>query len=41
VRPWLSAALDYSFVNQDGDSSAPSWEFRRNRVGLRLTVGAQ
>src|SRR5262249_53175055 len=41
VLPWLSAALDYSFVNQDGDANAPSWVFRRNRVGLRLTVGAQ
>src|SRR5437870_2508171 len=41
VLPWLWAALDYSFVNQDGDPSAPSWEFQRNRVGLRLTMGAQ
>jgi hypothetical protein len=39
--PWLSAAVDYSFVNQDGDSSVPSWVFQRNRVGLRLTMGAQ
>ena len=41
VLPWLSAALDYSFVNQDGDASVTSWVFRRNRVGLRLTLGAQ
>jgi len=41
VFPWMSAALDYSFVNQDGDASVPSWVFRRNRVGLRLTLGAQ
>lgn len=41
VLPWLSAALDYSFVNQDGDASVPSWVFQRNRVGLRLTLGAQ
>jgi hypothetical protein len=37
----MSAALDYSFINQDGDASVPSWVFRRNRVGLRLTLGAQ
>jgi hypothetical protein len=41
LAPWLSAGLDYSFVNQDGDSSVPSWVFQRNRLGLRLTVGAQ
>lgn len=41
VLPWMSAALDYSFVNQDGDASVPSWVFQRNRVGLRLTLGAQ
>jgi hypothetical protein len=41
LAPWLTAAVDYSFVNQDGDQSQSSWVFQRNRVGLRLTVGAQ
>ncbi len=41
VTPWMLAALDYSFVNQDGATNAPSWVFQRNRVGVRLTVGAQ
>ena len=41
LLPWLSMGIDYSFVNQDGDSSVPSWVFQRNRLGLRLTLGAQ
>jgi hypothetical protein len=41
LMPWLSMGIDYSFVNQDGDSSVPSWVFQRNRLGLRLTLGAQ
>ncbi len=41
VSPWLTAGLDYSYLDQDAASSVPSWVFRRSRVGLRLTVGAQ
>jgi hypothetical protein len=41
IVPWLSAGVDYSFVNQDGDANAPNWVFQRNRVGVRLTMGAQ
>jgi hypothetical protein len=41
MLPWMTMAIDYSFVNQDGDQSVSSWVFRRNRLGLRLTLGAQ
>ena len=41
VLPWLTAGLEYSYVNQDATSEVPSWAFRRSRVGLRLTMGAQ
>ena len=38
---WASVGIDYSLLNQDGDASRPSWVFQRNRLGLRLTLGAQ
>jgi hypothetical protein len=41
LTTWMSMGIDYSFVNQDGDASRPSWVFQRNRLGLRLTLGAQ
>jgi len=41
IARWLTAGLEYSFVNQDATSEVPSWAFRRSRVGLRLTMGAQ
>lgn len=41
IAPWVAAGLDYSYLNQDAAASEPSWVFRRSRVGLRLTMGAQ
>ena len=41
LMSWMSVGIDYSLLNQDGDTSRPNWVFRRNRLGLRLTLGAQ
>lgn len=38
---WLTLGLEYSYLNQDANPEVTSWAFRRSRVGLRLTMGAQ